>query len=154
VKRRRDAGSTRSRVKWRRVDEDATMRASVIEQRVIDFIHLQHLFRGNSGDSHPDLSSIQFFLCVSYTPTYSNFQPGRDIGFFPRGEGGARGINRRYYSCNWQSRGNFWLVWNSFLRLYYDHLSFLTFRPCFRVDDPRDRTASSLDIIVANITGP
>jgi hypothetical protein len=108
------------------------MRASVI-----DFIHRQHLFRGNSGDSHLPISAASSFSFASPTRQLIPTSTPDEISVSFREERAeARGINWRYYSCNWQSRGNFWLVWNSFLRLYYDHLSFLTFRPCFRVDDP------------------
>jgi len=88
-----------------------------------------------SGKQHPYRCISTFFACVSCAPTYSNFT-SNEISVFGIG---AR-INRRYYSCNWQSWGNFWLVWNSFLRLYYDYLSSLTscsrpWWPSMRSDD-------------------
>lgn len=56
------------------------------------------------------ISRYQLFFSAfpAFPPTYSNFAPD-EISVFGGGEGGTR-INRRYYSCNWQSRGNFWLV--------------------------------------------
>lgn len=98
------------------------------KHRVIDFIHREtrDTCSGKKQQWHPyrfhGINSP--FLRVSCASTYSNFAPD-EISVFGIG---AR-INRRYHSCNWQSRENFWPVWNSFLRLYYDHLSFLTSRP-------------------------
>jgi len=70
---------------------------------------------------HPYRFLVQLFpLRFLNASTYSNFAPDK-ISVF---EVGAR-INRRYYSCNWQFRGNFYSIWNSFLRLYHDYLSLL-----------------------------
>lgn len=95
--------------------------------RVIDFIHreIRDTCSGEAAVTSISISWYQLFpLRFLRAPTYSNFA-SNEISVF----GVGAGINRRYYSCNWQSRGNFWPVWNSFLRLYYNHLSFLTSRP-------------------------
>lgn len=66
-------------------------------------------FEKTNSDIRIDFAVSTFSSAFpAFPPTYSNFVPD-EISVFGEDGGGAR-INRRYYSCNWQSRRNFWLV--------------------------------------------